>query len=141
MKSNPQLANFYMEKYQTSIKKGNNLQAQRQELLAKIERLEQANRELDQQIENINSLLSNDFSRLEKVDGSRFRGSVKGRFLEKCTHAKQNLMTYQSKQTSNKGEISSKIKELQDEPDSLLRKSSMAFTEADSYYSIALSYS
>ena len=57
MKSNPQLANFYMEKYQTSIKKGNNLQAQRQELLAKIERLEQANRELDQQIENINSLL------------------------------------------------------------------------------------
>ena len=123
MKSNPQLANFYMEKYQTSIKKGNNLQAQRQ------------------QIENINSLLSNDFSRLEKVDGSRFRGSVKGRFLEKCTHAKQNLMTYQSKQTSNKGEISSKIKELQDEADSLLRKSSMAFTEADSYYSIALSYS
>lgn len=141
MKSNPELASYYMQQYHARIENGQDLQAQRQELLAKIERLEQANKELDQQIKNINNLLTNDFSRLERVDESRFKGSVKGRFSEQCTYAKQNLTAYQTKQNSNKGEISSKIKELQEQADSLQRRSSMAYTEAEYYYSMALNYS
>lgn len=137
MSSKKELASLYRQKYNSSLKQAKAYDSQRADVLAKIERLESAKKKLDVQLQNIQNIKSNDFSRLTKLDESHFKGSIQRKFLTEVKQAESKLDTYKSEHEKNKSQIDEKINELQKEADSLQRRSAMAYTEADAYLSLS----
>jgi len=137
MSSKKELASLYRQKYNSSLKQAKAYDSQRADVLAKIERLESAKKKLDVQLQNIQNIKSNDFSRLTKLDESQFKGSIQRKFLTEVKQAESKLDTYKSEHEKNKSQIDEKINELQKEADSLQRRSAMAYTEADAYLSLS----